>query len=189
MLNMRRMEIAMIDKIKNASERNRFTRMCIGEAIVKLMQSKELDKIKVLEIVRKAGISRMTYYHYYDSKTSALQDYLSELIILYLEEHKKRYSEESFHQYSHILFSLEFFDKYALFFTTMAKAGLYSIMIDAINCFMKEHIPASYSNSNYELFYYAGGLLNIFIKWEEEGKRVSAEEISKNVYKFLALES
>lgn len=175
----------MIDKIRNASKRNQFTRMCIGEAIVQLMQNKELEKIKVLEIAWKAGISRMTYYHYYDSKIAALQDYLNEVITLYLEEHRKRYTQESFHQYSHILFSLEFFDKYALFFTTMAKAGFYSIMIDAINKFMKEHIPSSYTNSDYELFYYAGGLLNIFIKWEEDGKKVSAEDISKNIYRFI----
>ena len=58
----------MFRKIKNTSKRSQFTRMCIGEAIVSLIQTKEYEKITVSDIAKKAGVSRMTYYHYYDSK-------------------------------------------------------------------------------------------------------------------------
>lgn len=172
-------EIFINRKTEHASERNRFTRMCIGEAIVLLMQNCELDKIRVAEIAKKAGISRMTYYHYYDSKIMALQDYLEEIILLYLEENRIHHIGESFREFSHLLFSLEFFDRYSKFFVTMNRAGLYSIMIDAINRFMAEHLPQRYPNSAYELFYYAGGLLNIFLRWEEDGKKISSSELAK----------
>ena len=54
--------------VNKKTQRNRFTRMCIGEAIVELMKRDSLDKITVSQIAKKAGISRMTYYHYYDSR-------------------------------------------------------------------------------------------------------------------------
>ena len=50
--------------ISNFTKRNKFTRMCIGEATVNLMKEKTFDKIKILDIVRKAGVSRMTFYKY-----------------------------------------------------------------------------------------------------------------------------
>lgn len=176
----------MEKRTETASEKNRFTRMCIGEAILALMQDRELEKITVLDIARKSGISRMTYYRYYASKTEALQDYLEEMIAEYLRENEKRPPEENFHDFSHILFSLTFFDRYASFFLTMAHAGLYSIMIDAINRFMEEQIPSRYPNYEYALFYYAGALLNIFIKWEEDNHRLSAEELTHIIRKFVS---
>ena len=72
--------------VNKKTQRNRFTRMCIGEAIVELMKRDSLDKITVSQIAKKAGISRMTYYHYYDSKVNAIEDYLREIIIQYLEK-------------------------------------------------------------------------------------------------------
>ena len=75
--------------VNKKTQRNRFTRMCIGEAIVELMKRDSLDKITVSQIAKKAGISRMTYYHYYDSKVNAIEDYLREIIIQYLTENKK----------------------------------------------------------------------------------------------------
>lgn len=171
-------------EIRNTSERNSFTRMCIGEAMISLLEGTTLEKLTVSEIARKAGISRMTYYHYYATKTAALQDYLGEMISRYLQENKTHHAQERFREYEHILFSLQFFDQYAQFFLTMNKAGLHSILIDAVNRFMVEHIPQRDPNAKYELFYYAGALLNTFLKWEEEGKRISAEELARIICRY-----
>ena len=169
-----------------SSEKSKFTRMCIGEALLSLMQDTPPDKITISDIAQKAGLSRMTYYRYYTSKTDALQDYLEEMIADYLLAQQNRPPQERFHDYTHILFSLEFFDRHAGFFLTMKRAGLYSIMIDAINRFMEKQLPPRYPNSEYELFYYAGALLNIFIKWEEDGKRLTAEEVAAIICQFVS---
>ena len=68
----------------NRTKRNRFTRMCIGEALISLMEQNDYDSIKISDIVVKAGISRMTYYNYYHSKTDILEDYLQEMVAEYL---------------------------------------------------------------------------------------------------------
>lgn len=67
----------------------------------------------------------------------------------------------------------------------MKEAGLYSIMIEAINRFMEEQIPQTYPHSEYGLFYYAGALLNIFIKWEADNHRLSAEEAAQIICRLV----
>ena len=40
--------------VNKKTQRNRFTRMCIGEAIVELMKRETLDKITVSQIAKKS---------------------------------------------------------------------------------------------------------------------------------------
>ena len=43
-------------------------------------------------------------------------------------------------------------------------------MIDAINDYMIRFVDPVYPRSHYELYYYGGALLNVFLKWEADGK-------------------
>ena len=78
---------------KKKTQRNRFTRMCMGDALVNIMQQKAYDKISVSDIVKKAGVSRMTYYNYYETKEELVKDYIEEITSLYLEEEKNNLKE------------------------------------------------------------------------------------------------
>lgn len=171
----------------NKTKRNRFTRMCIGEALINLMQQRDYDSIKISDIVAKAGISRMTYYNYYHAKTDVLEDYLQEIVAEYLRSSNDENVKEKiggFQDYEHVLHALNFFDQYANFFLTLLNAGLYSIIINAVNQFMEEQVMPFYPRSVYRLYYYSGALLNTFLKWEENGKKESAEEIAEIIASF-----
>ena len=48
-------------------KRTRFTPDVSGSCAV-LMDKKEYEKIKISDIVKTAGVSRMTFYHYYETK-------------------------------------------------------------------------------------------------------------------------
>ena len=72
------------------NKRTRFTRMCIGEAVFVLMDKKEYEKIKISDIVKTAGVSRMTFYHYYETKEDALSDYFHEIVAGYVSAEQKR---------------------------------------------------------------------------------------------------
>ena len=82
---------------KNFTKRNRFTRQCIGESIIALMGNKAFEDITISDIVKKAGVSRMTFYHYFQSKTDALNSYLHEIIELYLEECSRSIGIDTFY--------------------------------------------------------------------------------------------
>lgn len=167
------------------TDRNRFTRMNIGEAVAALLKEKELDKIQISEITKKAGVSRMTYYNYYETKEQALKDYLYELVKEFLAESDRHPEVGGMLTYGHIVFALMFFDRYADFLLTLNKAGFYGMIINAMNEFMHEHISIVYNGSIYELYCYIGALLNLFIKWEENRKEMSAEEVGRIISGFF----
>lgn len=167
------------------TDRNRFTRMCIGEALLELLKKKSFDSISVSDIVRRAGISRMTYYNYYHSKTEVLSDYLQEIISAYILETQTKKDIGNFHDYAHILHCLLFFDSYADFLLTLVDADLYSLIIDAINDYMIKQVLPQYSGSVYELYYYSGALLNTYIQWLSNGKKESLKEIAQIIASFV----
>lgn len=162
---------------KNFTKRNRFTRQCIGESVIALMQQKAYEDITISDIVKKAGVSRMTFYHYFQSKTDALNNYLHEIIESYLEECNRSIGIERFNDVIHVRHAFLFFDQHADFFLTLADAGLHSLMINAINDYMLKFVDPIYPRSAYELYYYGGALLNIFLKWEADGKKEPVDEI------------
>ena len=75
-------------KTGQKTERSLFTRMCIGEAIIELMQDRGMSGVNVSAIAKKSGVSRMTFYYYYDSVQEALTDYMKEIVADYLKARK-----------------------------------------------------------------------------------------------------
>ena len=112
--------------IVNKDSKNTFTRMCIGEAVIRLLKNTDFDKIRITSVAKCAGVSRITFYKYYQSIHDALCDYLNIIIIEYLEECARNPESGSFLDYSHILFALEFFNRYKDYFLTLSRCGLYS---------------------------------------------------------------
>ncbi|MDD2959378.1 MAG: TetR/AcrR family transcriptional regulator [Lachnospiraceae bacterium] len=164
------------------NKKTQFTRMCISEAILELMQHMELKEIKISAVVKRAGVARMTFYNYYDSIYSALTDYLQIVISEYLEECAQNPNAGAFLDYSHILFSLKFFDRYKNYFLTLSRQKLHSIMLDSINQFMIQYYSSRLSHSVYEMYCYSGGLLNAFLKWEENGQKEAAADVAAVIY-------
>lgn len=165
------------------SDKTRFTRMCIAQAVVDLMKNDPLERITVSAVVKRAGVSRMTFYNYYHTLTEVLEDYLKELVAEYLLESEMDPNAGNYLEYAHILFSLNFFDRYSEYFLTLAENHLHYILLDGINDFMLQHIPRSTSRSVYGLYCYSGGLLNTFLRWEEGGKAELPEEIAEVLYR------
>lgn len=161
----------------NFTKRNRFTRQCIGEAIATLLKSNAFERITISDIVKKAGVSRMTFYKYYHTKNDVVKDYMNEIIAGYLETCGGNFTINEFQDYTHIKEAILFFDNYADFLLTMSRANQYNIIIESLNDFMLTYIYPDYNASIYELYFYSGALLNIFLKWEDSGKKEPADEI------------
>ena len=161
----------------NFTKRNLFTRQCIGQAITELLKSGDFEHITVSDIVKKAGVSRMTFYKYYHTKNDVIKDYMQEIIAGYLETTGNHFTMSEFQDKSHIKDAILFFDKYADFLLTMSDARQYYIIVEALNDFMLKYVYPEYNGSVYELYFYAGALLNTFLKWEELGKSESVDEI------------
>ena len=161
--------------------------MCIGEAVFSLMDTKEYEKIKVSDIVKRAGVSRVTFYHYYETKEDALTDFFHEIVAGYIRECREE-KVGRFHDRSSIIHALKYFDRYAVFILKLVDAKLLYIVQDAMNDYMSRRIMPKYKIPEYELYFYGGALLNVFLKWQQDGKKESAEEIAQTIITSMGLE-
>ena len=48
-----------------------------------------MNGVNVSAIAKRSGVSRMTFYYYYDSVQEALTDYMKEIVADYLKARKK----------------------------------------------------------------------------------------------------
>ncbi|MCQ2494782.1 MAG: TetR/AcrR family transcriptional regulator [Lachnospiraceae bacterium] len=167
------------------NQKTEFTRRCIGEAVIKLLQSNSFEQLKISEISKVAGVSRTSFYQYYTSPYEVLNDYLNIIVSEYLLADKKLNDDDNYFATPHIIFSFNFFDKYSQFFLTLYKSKLYSVLIEAVNDFMIKHIKLEQNISVYKLYAYAGALLNSFLKWEENGKKEKVEDIAIALENFV----
>ncbi|MCR4903381.1 MAG: TetR/AcrR family transcriptional regulator, partial [Butyrivibrio sp.] len=154
-------------RIKNVrvNQKSEFTRRCIGEAVLLLMENTEFNRLKISDIAKKAGVSRTTFYQYYTSPYSVLTDYLNIILSEYILS-SENFSNNQYFDHEHIIFSFNFFDKYSYYFLTLTKHKLHSIMFEEINRFVLNHILPEKDIALYQLYAYAGALLNTFIQWE-----------------------
>lgn len=159
------------------------TRMKIGDAILDELEQKEFSRIKVAQVIRSAGVSRMTFYRYYENLYDALCDYLNIVVNGYMIEGGEVDDPGVYMQLEHIEFSLNYFDRYSRYFLILNRNGLYTVLIDAVNEYMMKNIMPKKKLHMYELYAYAGGLLNSFLKWEEDGKRESAHNVASMIYR------
>ena len=162
------------------NSRTAATRMAIGNAILDELEKKEFARIKVTDVIRIAGVSRMTFYRYYENLYDALCDCLDIIVTGYMIEGGEVNDPGVYMRLEHIEFSLNYFDR---FFLVLNRHGLYTILIDAVNEYMMKNIMPQKKLHMYELYAYAGGLLNSFLKWEEGGRRESAHSVAMMIYR------
>ena len=167
------------------NKRKKETRSAITEAILDELERKDFSKIKISDVTKIAGVSRMTFYRYYENLYDALCDYLDMIVNGYMIEGGELSDPSVFMKLEHIEFSLNYFDRYSRYFMILNSHGLYSILIDAVNEYMIKNILPRKKLHMYELYAYAGGLLNSFLKWEEDGKKESAHNVAQMVYRLF----
>ena len=95
----------------------------LAEALILLMEHTELSEIRVKDLAKKAGVSRMTYYRYFSEKEEVLTFYMSYIFEKYMNTVEKK-ENIVFKSYEHILESLEFFLHYKDFALCLHKAKM-----------------------------------------------------------------
>lgn len=157
------------------------TKNLIALSLVGLMLKKNYEEITVKEICEKAGISRMSFYRYFDKKEDVFIDYcdarFEEFYAMYLN--KPTVSLEEF-----VLDTAKFFKKYNRQLMILRQAGKERILLKQFNNYSKYLI----AHSNNELVleqrknpvigpFLAGGLFNVLMDWLDDGMEQTPEEM------------
>lgn len=164
-----------MDKRKEANIR---VKSSITKALFELMHNKSFSDISISELIRSAGVARVSFYRNYDSK----EDVLMTLIDDVLEQFRGTIDsdEVNYYTYQNIRRSFEYFKKYGNFVLDLYQFGYGSILLEKLNCFHEE-VAGTMPNSSiekYKLYVYMGALFNTAIMWLKSGTKEDEEDIT-----------
>ena len=166
--------------------RSRDTRLCIGQTMIRLMDETSFDDIRVTDIVREAGVSRMTYYKYYTSKLDVLKDYLQEMILEYDRERKQKFPG-TFFTYDQLLHCIRYFLRYRSVFQILSRTSQYSLIATSINQYISCSMLPESQMDEYAMYYYCGAIVGIFFRWMSNGRPASPEALAQEFCRLSGL--
>ena len=156
-------------------EANRLTKECLITALMELLKSKELDRITVAELTRKAGVSRTAFYSNYDS----IQDVLHEGVYEFLSRLNDQILNAINHESNMFFTLIRGMQKKSDIVKLLMKSNIEQTILDQ----MGDYIRASYPDIDHRTYYLiigtAGLVRNIVFEWFGSGCRESAAEISE----------
>ena len=166
-------EMKAMGVVRYSNERSKqITKECIEGAMIQLLEHKEMEKISISEIVKRAGVSRTAFYSHYQTKDDVLKSALGDVIdrIILLTPGNPR--DEG---YWLPLFTET--KKYIQPFALLLKAGLG----DQILCEITRRLLAEAADdrlSRYTEVLWLGALYNVLITWVRSGAQESPEEMA-----------
>ena len=186
---------------KGNAARNEAVRSAIIEALFALMESERFSSISVLQITDAAGVARMSYYRNFDSKEQVVEAYVdrlhSELIADGEERAASAANATSTQDANELLAeqalvrgfeqSLKRMRVEKRKILALINAGFATTLQQMMDGYLEERLgdmPAR-SIERYELYFASGALLNVLIKWLEQGAKEPPEEMAAFCAKLL----
>jgi hypothetical protein len=157
-----------------------------GEALFKLMKTKDIEKITVDELCAEGGIGRATYFRNFRSKDEIITAY----IIMKWREYEREHRLKE-HQLNDSYRVKRYFD----FCYSMRKKndliigqGHQGAILSAYELIMTDS-DTDHSTDSYESYYLAYGLFGIFMKWARNGYAESVQDMTKIVVEKIFVSS
>lgn len=179
-----------VNHMDGKTRRNRFTRMCIGDALIQIMNETSYHKVTIMDICNRAGVSRRTYYNYYITKEDIIFDYMNEIMLEYNQEYNKSMKTDSLlfmqdleklsrnYGYEQILYSIDFFAQYNRFIKTLVKEDLEHMLYQSVNMHIKNQLYKENKKDFYESTFIIGAFLNTYITWIKIDETINSSELA-----------
>ena len=163
---------------------NLSAKLCIAEALISLLKEQELASIHIKDLVKKAGVSRTSYYRHFNTKEEILSYYMEYVLERYIQTIDMQ-KKSPFQSYEHILDSLLFFKEYKDFALCLYKSNLTYILMNSLNEYIRKQpiFDASRTITSFPLYYYAGALYNVYMQWILNDTKEAPEELAKIIAK------
>lgn len=155
-----------------------YTRHYIVTALFKLMHEYEYEKIKVTDIVAKAGVGRATFYRYFKSKEDVIIYYFVRSTREFVSGQRifPRCKED------HVVIAtdtLTMFKQNKEPLKLLKRAHLTDLYLDYLNKRFAQNFERDNNDKNRYLPYlYAGMLYNVSMKWLEDDCKEDAQTLA-----------
>ena len=169
----------------NQLERQQRTKKNISLALYSLLLRKPYDEISVSEICEKAGVSRVSFYHYYDKKDDILIQYSDEKFAEFFEDFTKL---ESLTFDDLILQIFIFLKKYSRELAILRYAKKEEILMNQFYSYCRYIFSNNLTSpllkdkdNPLRIPFLVGGVFQIIMRWLDEGMVSSPETMAKYV--------
>ncbi len=166
-------------------ELNLEIKLSLSNAIFILMKNKALSDIKIIDIVKKAGVARASYYRNFDSKEEIVDFFLMYILV----EYKKEFAPNLSHitRFENLKRTFNYIKNYSNQLEALFNSGFSQYFLKAINTYMIDNtIPHLKSiQDQYNLYTYSGALFNVIYIWITSGLKESTEEITTIFFESL----
>lgn len=153
-----------------------FLKECIADALIKLLDTKPIEKISVPEIVETASVGRMTYFRNFTNKYEVLTFKIIRLWERWAEEHnlteRRKYTVSNALDFFYFNYSIRDF------LGLLYEKNLQSVLYDAFYSIM---VPCQGENATqcYKSCFYSYGLFGLLDEWIKRGFYESPEEMAE----------
>lgn len=170
-------------------ERVEKTKKNISLALYALLLRKPYDEISISDICRKASVSRVSFYHYYDTKDDILIQFSDEKFAEFFENIAKieaiTFEELIIYMFTYLksisrqITILRYAKKEEILLTQFQSYGRYIFSHTSTSNVLKD------KNNPYLLPFLVGGLFEVIMRWLDEGMLTPPEEVAKSVFEIV----
>ena len=173
------------------------TKKILFSALLKLMEQKNFERIKISDICDEALVNRSTFYAHYEDKYELLIELIEELKISFLNELKDNDNSFFSKEYLMDLLSIliEHIDENRKVYNAILLNNKNGILIDFlidviekdISERLKDRIDIKNSNIPIDIVvkFYVGGLINIGVSWLTNKEQYTKEELLTYIDKLI----
>ena len=152
----------------------------ITESLLSLIKTSTLDKITITDIIKKAGVSRVSFYRNFTSKEDILNKYLTNVTDKFIESSNISFKNDNLETYFITLFT--HLEKYKDFTYNLYKYNCLYLIEDQFRRIFYMRNP---EYDDYKKEFYIGGFFNIYRYWLINGCKETSKEISKKLINLL----
>ncbi|WP_160687650.1 TetR/AcrR family transcriptional regulator [Clostridium sp. C2-6-12] len=168
------------------------SKLWMENALLKLMETENYREITIQEITDNAGLSRRTFYRNYSSKDEILEGCFYKIWLEYraavLEE-----TELSLPNIATVFFKV--MKKHLAFLSLVNRHQLLPLFLQKIDELLPpafdevkgREMPFSKETIQYALTFSTGGFMRILIRWLNDSKQKSPEEMARMMKDFISI--
>lgn len=170
-------------------ELNLEVKLSIANSLFLLMQKNPISAIKIVDIVRKAGVARASFYRNFKSREDVVEFFLMYMLTKY----KEKFAPDIKHitRFENLRRTFSYIIEYKEQLQALFLSGMSQYLLKAINCYIIEKTEPKVTSleQRYSLYTYSGALFNVIYIWISGGAKEDASVIAKIFYQSLKYEN
>jgi len=153
----------------------------IIEALIKLLEKKNYNSIRIDQIVNTAGVSRSTFYRCFHTKDEIINGYLKQKE----QEFLHRIGTENHNIKDAVYTAFLTFKENKIFFELLEKNHLSFLYLEYMNAAMATSFTSTFAVDPFQSYFYSGALYNISIYWLKNGFLQSVNDMTELFYNMI----